>query len=87
MPDLDWGDVLDDAARMEAAQAEAEAAQADEEEWEPATCEDWPCCGHEAGDCRGLLYGSDDDIKARVQARWDDPDIDPMDPMYDEEGW
>lgn len=27
-------------------------------------CEDWPCCGHEAGDCNGLLYGSDEAIKA-----------------------
>lgn len=30
------------------------------------TCEDYPCCGHEAGDCDGALYGSDEDIKARV---------------------
>lgn len=29
-------------------------------------CEDYPCCGHEAGDCNGLLYGSDEAIKARV---------------------
>lgn len=27
-------------------------------------CEDFPCCGHEAGDCEGLLYGSDESIKA-----------------------
>lgn len=27
-------------------------------------CEDYPCCGHEAGDCNGLLYGSDEAIKA-----------------------
>ena len=26
-------------------------------------CEDYPCCGHEAGDCNGLLYGSDEAIK------------------------
>ena len=26
-------------------------------------CEDFPCCGHEAGDCNGLLYGSDEAIK------------------------
>lgn len=26
-------------------------------------CEDWPCCGHEQGDCNGLLYGSDEAIK------------------------
>lgn len=29
-------------------------------------CEDFPCCGHEAGDCEGLLYGSDESIKALV---------------------
>lgn len=26
-------------------------------------CEDYPCCGHEQGDCNGLLYGSDEAIK------------------------
>lgn len=26
-------------------------------------CEDYPCCGHENGDCNGLLYGSDESIK------------------------
>lgn len=25
-------------------------------------CEDWPCCGHELGDCDGSLYGSNDSI-------------------------
>lgn len=30
-------------------------------------CEDYPCCGHEAGDCNGLLYGSDEAIKAQVE--------------------
>ena len=29
-------------------------------------CEDFPCCGHEMGDCEGLLYGSDEDIKRQV---------------------
>lgn len=29
-------------------------------------CEDFPCCGHERGDCNGLLYGSDEAIKERV---------------------
>lgn len=33
-------------------------------------CEDYPCCGHEAGDCNGLLYGSDDAIKAQVEHAW-----------------
>ena len=28
--------------------------------------EDFPCCGCEPGDCYGDLYGSDEDIKARV---------------------
>lgn len=27
-------------------------------------CEDFPCCGHEPGDCNGLLYGSDEAIKS-----------------------
>jgi hypothetical protein len=27
-------------------------------------CEDYPCCGHEAGDCNGQLYGSDASIRA-----------------------
>lgn len=49
-------------------------------------CEDFPCCGHEAGDCNGEKYGSDESIWARVQAQWDDPDYDPMDPnSYEEE--
>lgn len=26
-------------------------------------CEDFPCCGHEANDCDGSLYGSDESIK------------------------
>jgi hypothetical protein len=29
-------------------------------------CEDYPCCGHEAGDCRGNLYDTDANIKWRV---------------------
>lgn len=29
-------------------------------------CEDYPCCGHEAGDCNGQLYGSDEAIKEQV---------------------
>lgn len=27
-------------------------------------CEDFPCCGHEWGDCNGLKYGSDEAIKS-----------------------
>ena len=33
-------------------------------------CEDYPCCGHEAGDCNGLLYGSDEAIKEQVERDW-----------------
>lgn len=29
-------------------------------------CEDYPCCGHEMGDCNGQLYGSDESIKEQV---------------------
>lgn len=29
-------------------------------------CEDYPCCGHEAGDCNGQKYGSDESIKANA---------------------
>ena len=38
-------------------------------------CEDFPCCGHEAGDCDGSLYGSDEAIMEREYARiMRDPD-------------
>lgn len=30
------------------------------------SCEDFPACGHEFGDCNGLLYGSDESIKEDV---------------------
>lgn len=29
-------------------------------------CEDYPCCGHEMGDCEGKKYGSDESIKRRA---------------------
>jgi hypothetical protein len=32
------------------------------------TCEDYPACGHEQGDCNGLKYGSDEAIKAEAMA-------------------
>jgi len=35
-------------------------------------CEDFPCCGHEQGDCDGSKYGSDEDIKQRVYDRLQD---------------
>lgn len=35
-------------------------------------CEDYPCCGHEAGDCDGSLYGSNESIIASVQRSWDE---------------
>jgi hypothetical protein len=34
------------------------------------TCEDFPCCGHEQGDCEGQKYGSDQDIKKQVEEAW-----------------
>lgn len=40
------------------------------------SCEDYPCCGHEAGDCNGLRYGSDEAIMAAEYAR-----------MEAEDGW
>ena len=33
-------------------------------------CEDFPCCGHEMGDCNGSLYGSDESIKQRARANY-----------------
>lgn len=33
-------------------------------------CEDFPCCGHEDGDCNGGLYGSDEAIKEQVSRQW-----------------
>jgi len=44
-------------------------------------CIDWPCCGHESGDCDGQKYGSDESIKAAVYAKLSDPEYDPV---YDE---
>lgn len=37
-------------------------------------CEDYPCCGHEQGDCFGLKYGSDESIKQAVYNRMNDDD-------------
>lgn len=34
-------------------------------------CEDFPCCGHERGDCNGLRYGSDEAIKERYMSAMD----------------
>lgn len=64
-------------------------------------CEDFPCCGHEAGDCDGSLYGTPEQIAADVQRQWDtghgycdhaagiyqcdDVDIDDEDDMEEEE--
>ncbi len=45
-------------------------------------CEDYPCCGHEMGDCEGKLYGSDEAIKARVIAQMRS---EKYDPYYDED--
>lgn len=45
-------------------------------------CEDFPCCGHESGDCGGQLYGSDADIIAAEYARMKREDDDGA---YDDE--
>lgn len=57
-------------------------------------CEDYPCCGHERGDCNGLLYGSDEAIKSDPHLLCDhengecelaydeEDDIDEDDPAY-----
>lgn len=47
-------------------------------------CEDFPCCGHEQGDCGGQKYGSDAAIMARVYAQMNNPDYDPY---YDREDY
>lgn len=39
-------------------------------------CEDFPCCGHERGDCNGGLYGSDESIIAREYERMAREDYD-----------
>ena len=33
-------------------------------------CEDFPCCGHERGDCNGLLYGSSEAIRESVEKHY-----------------
>jgi hypothetical protein len=38
-------------------------------------CEDFPCCGHERGDCNGQKYGSDEKIKQDVYRAMHDPDF------------
>lgn len=30
------------------------------------TCEDFPCCGHELGDCDGSKYGKDENLIAHA---------------------
>jgi hypothetical protein len=47
-------------------------------------CEDFPCCGHEQGDCDGSKYGSDESIKAAVYRKLDNPDYDDY---YDREDY
>lgn len=44
-----------------------------EVELQGGTCEDYPCCGHERGDCNGRRYGSDEKIKADVYRAFHDP--------------
>lgn len=38
-------------------------------------CEDFPCCGHEFGDCNGLKYGSDEAIQEQVYRTMYDEDF------------
>jgi len=41
-------------------------------------CEDFPCCGHEMGDCNGSLYDSDNLIKQdmwRMMTRMSDAEM------------
>lgn len=38
-------------------------------------CEDFPCCGHELGDCNGEKYGSDEAIKDMVYRAAYDEDL------------
>lgn len=45
-------------------------------------CEDYPCCGHEFGDCEGLLYGSDESIKAQALRDMDESDDWMFDPEW-----
>ena len=42
-----------------------------------ARCEDFPCCGHEANDCDGSLYGTDASIIAREYDRINNESFDP----------
>jgi len=43
-------------------------------------CEDYPCCGHEWGDCEGQKYGSDESIKQRVYDKWERGEQDEPEP-------
>lgn len=38
-------------------------------------CEDFPCCGHERGDCNGEKYGSDEKIIEDVHRAARDPEF------------
>lgn len=38
-------------------------------------CEDFPCCGHELGDCDGSKYGSDEYIKEQAYRRMELEDM------------
>jgi hypothetical protein len=42
----------------------------------PYACEDYPCCGHEWGDCDGSKYGSDESIKQAAVDRINSEDDD-----------
>lgn len=54
------------------------------------SCEDFPCCGHEAGDCNGQKYGSDEAIKEYATQHFGcdhEQGIYECEDDYDEEEW
>ena len=57
-------DALMAAGKRTLADEYAAAKGGDDDGSRPRQCEDFPCCGHERGDCDGSLYGSDESIKA-----------------------
>lgn len=50
-------------------------------------CEDFPCCGHEAGDCNGLKYGSDASIIADAYRAMNDEEFAYRLDMQEEYDW
>jgi len=48
-------------------------------------CEDYPCCGHELGDCNGQKYGSDASIQSNPHLLCDHENGD-CEVQYDDDG-